>query len=84
MELKAQFEKKLIAIEIELGFLRIPKEGVGFMAPDSFNLWKNLIRLAGCSGPFDVGNSVISKPTAFPSASSIFRKMISIAFIKSQ
>ena len=34
-EQKAQFEKKLIAIEIELGFLRVPKEGVGFMAPES-------------------------------------------------
>ncbi|GEM_PF-707564 len=35
MDQKAQFEKKLIAIEIELGFLRVPKEGVGFMASES-------------------------------------------------
>lgn len=38
-EQKAQFEKRLIAIEIELGFLRIPKEGVGFMAPESGSVW---------------------------------------------
>ena len=39
MESKAQFEKKLIAIEIELGFLRVPKEGVGFMMPESGTIW---------------------------------------------
>ncbi len=39
MDQKAQFEKKLIAIEIELGFLRIPKESVGFMAPESGTVW---------------------------------------------
>ncbi len=39
MNQKVQFEKKLIAIEIELGFLRIPKEGVGFMSPESGNVW---------------------------------------------
>lgn len=39
MEPKAQFEKKLIAIEIELGFLRVPKEGVGFMPPESGAVW---------------------------------------------
>lgn len=30
-----KFTKTLIAIEIELGFLRVPKEGIGFMAPES-------------------------------------------------
>lgn len=39
MEPKAQFEKKLIAIEIELGFMRIPKEGLRFMAPESGTVW---------------------------------------------
>ena len=39
MDQKAQFEKKLIAIEIELGFLRVPKEGVGFMTPESGTVW---------------------------------------------
>ncbi|KKQ31920.1 MAG: hypothetical protein US45_C0037G0014 [Candidatus Nomurabacteria bacterium GW2011_GWA1_37_20] len=42
MDQKAQFEKKLIAIEIELGFLRVPKEGVGFMAPESGAVWLKL------------------------------------------
>lgn len=35
MEQKAQFEKKLIAIEIELGFLRVPLNGKRFMLPES-------------------------------------------------
>ena len=42
MDQKAQFEKKLIAIEIELWFLRVPKEGVGFMAPESGAVWLKL------------------------------------------
>ncbi len=38
MEPKAQFEKKLIAIEIELGFLRVPADGKMFMPSESRNI----------------------------------------------
>ncbi len=35
---KAQFEKKLIAIEIELGFLRVPANGKEYMPSESRNI----------------------------------------------
>lgn len=40
---KAEIEKKLIAIEIELGFLRVPSEGKRYMLPESGTIgmfWK--------------------------------------------
>ena len=37
-EQKAQFEKKLIAIEIELGFLRVPANGKDYMPSESRNI----------------------------------------------
>lgn len=41
MDSIAQFEKKLIAIEIELGFLRVPASGRQFLLPDSGEIWLN-------------------------------------------